>query len=62
MRILITGAAGFIGQQLLADLAVQQPNWALFAGGGVPALLLEVAFGNLFLGLPFRLDGLMRSS
>lgn len=31
MRILITGAAGFIGQQLLAELAVQQPNWTLFA-------------------------------
>lgn len=31
MRILITGAAGFIGQQLLSDLAVQQPNWQLFA-------------------------------
>lgn len=31
MRILITGAAGFLGQQLLADLAVQQPGWSLFA-------------------------------
>jgi UDP-glucose 4-epimerase len=31
MRILITGAAGFIGQQLLAELAVQQPDWTLFA-------------------------------
>lgn len=31
MRILITGAAGFLGQQLLADLAVQQPGWNLFA-------------------------------
>lgn len=31
MRVLITGAAGFLGQQLLADLAVQQPGWNLFA-------------------------------
>lgn len=31
MRVLITGAAGFIGQQLLAELAVQQPTWSLFA-------------------------------
>ena len=37
-------------------------DWALFAGGALPALLFGVAFGNLFLGLPFRLDGLMRSS
>ena len=42
MRILITGAAGFIGQQLLADLAVQQPNWTLFAADirEIPANLL----------------------
>jgi UDP-glucose 4-epimerase len=31
MRILITGAAGFIGQQLLAELTVQQPDWTLYA-------------------------------
>lgn len=37
-------------------------DWALFVGGALPALLFGVAFGNLFLGLPFRLDELMRSS
>jgi len=43
MRILITGAAGFIGQQLLADLALQQPNWTLFAADirEIPANLLR---------------------
>ena len=43
MRILITGAAGFIGQQLLADLAVQQPQWTLFAADirAIPANLLR---------------------
>jgi cytochrome d ubiquinol oxidase subunit II len=37
-------------------------DWALFVGGAAPALLFGVAFGNLFLGLPFRLDTLMRST
>lgn len=31
MRVLITGAAGFIGQQLLNELASQQPKWTLIA-------------------------------
>jgi UDP-glucose 4-epimerase len=31
MRVLITGAAGFIGQQLLNELAVQHPKWTLIA-------------------------------
>ena len=35
-------------------------DWALFAGGAVPALLFGVAFGNLFLGVPFHLDDLAR--
>ena len=37
-------------------------DWALFVGGAVPALVFGVAFGNLFLGLPFQLDELMRST
>lgn len=35
-------------------------DWALFAGGALPALLFGVAFGNLILGLPFHLDADMR--
>lgn len=31
MRILITGAAGFIGHQLLDELAIQHPEWTLIA-------------------------------
>jgi len=33
---------------------------ALTVGGAAPALLLGVAFGNLFLGLPFHFDALQR--
>jgi cytochrome bd ubiquinol oxidase subunit II len=36
-------------------------DWALTAGGALPALLFGVAFGNLFLGLPFHFDSLQRS-
>jgi cytochrome bd ubiquinol oxidase subunit II len=35
-------------------------DWALTIGGAVPALLCGVAFGNLFLGLPFHFDVLQR--
>ncbi|MEJ0039875.1 MAG: cytochrome d ubiquinol oxidase subunit II [Gammaproteobacteria bacterium] len=35
-------------------------DWALFVGGAVPALLFGVAFGNLFLGVPFHFDELRR--
>jgi cytochrome d ubiquinol oxidase subunit II len=35
-------------------------DWALFIGGLVPALIFGVAFGNLFLGAPFRLDDTLR--
>ena len=36
-------------------------DWGLFAGSAVPALVFGVAFGNLFLGVPFHLDETMRS-
>jgi cytochrome d ubiquinol oxidase subunit II len=35
-------------------------DWALFAGGVVPALVFGVAFGNLFQGVPFGFDNMMR--
>jgi cytochrome bd ubiquinol oxidase subunit II len=35
-------------------------DWALLIAGAVPALLFGVAFGNLFLGLPFHFDDFMR--
>jgi cytochrome d ubiquinol oxidase subunit II len=37
-------------------------DWGLFAGGAVPALVFGVAFGNLFLGLPFQHDEFLRPS
>jgi cytochrome d ubiquinol oxidase subunit II len=36
-------------------------DWALFAGGAVPALVFGIAFGNLFIGLPFYYDDSLRS-
>jgi len=35
-------------------------DWALLVGGAVPALLFGVAFGNLFIGIPFHFDTMMR--
>ncbi|WP_350671101.1 cytochrome d ubiquinol oxidase subunit II, partial [Pseudoalteromonas sp. CAL494-MNA-CIBAN-0108] len=32
------------------------------AGSAIPALVFGVAFGNLFLGVPFNIDNLMRVS
>jgi len=31
-------------------------DWGLFAGGVIPATVFGVAFGNLFLGVPFHFD------
>ncbi len=31
-------------------------DWGLFVGGAVPTLIFGVAFGNLFLGVPFQFD------
>jgi cytochrome d ubiquinol oxidase subunit II len=35
-------------------------DWALCIAGAVPALLFGVAFGNLFIGIPFHFDELQR--
>lgn len=35
-------------------------DWGLFVGGFVPPLIFGVAFGNLFLGVPFHYDDTMR--
>lgn len=35
-------------------------DWALFASGALPSLLFGVAFGNLFIGVPFHFDSMMR--
>ncbi|KPH93675.1 cytochrome d ubiquinol oxidase subunit 2 [Pseudoalteromonas porphyrae] len=37
-------------------------DWALFGGSVIPALVFGVAFGNLFLGVPFNLDEYLRAS
>jgi len=37
-------------------------DWALFAGGFVPALVFGVAFGNLLQGAPFAFDNDMRAT
>jgi len=34
-------------------------DWALFAGGAVPALLFGVAVGNVLLGVPFHLNDML---
>lgn len=37
-------------------------DWALFAGGIIPALIFGVAFGNLLLGVPFELDETLKAT
>lgn len=53
---------GFDYRNKLADPRWRSAwDWALFAGGAVPALVFGVAFGNLLLGLPFHYDDTLRS-
>lgn len=35
-------------------------DWGLFVGGAVPPIIFGVAFGNLFLGVPFQFDDTLR--
>jgi cytochrome d ubiquinol oxidase subunit II len=59
---LILRPVGFGFRNKLADTRWRNAwDWALFAGGAVPALLFGVAFGNLFLGIPFSIDTMARS-
>lgn len=37
-------------------------DWALFAGGFIPPLIIGVAFGNLLQGVPFTFDEFLRVS
>jgi cytochrome bd ubiquinol oxidase subunit II len=58
---LILRPVGFIFRNKVADLRWRNLwDWALTVGGAVPALLFGVAFGNLFLGLPYHFDALGR--
>ena len=61
LAALILRPVGFIYRNKLDDARWRDLwDWALTLGGGVPALLFGVAFGNLFLGLPFHFDALQR--
>ncbi len=58
---LIMRPVGFMFRNKVADPRWRTIwDWALFGGGAIPALLFGVAFGNLFLGLPFHIDEMAR--
>jgi cytochrome bd ubiquinol oxidase subunit II len=58
---LILRPVGFIFRNKIHDPRWRNAwDWALTIGGAVPSLLFGVAFGNLFLGLPFEFDALQR--
>jgi cytochrome d ubiquinol oxidase subunit II len=58
---LILRPVGFTFRNKIADPRWRALwDWALLIAGAVPALLFGVAFGNLFIGLPFHYDDLMR--
>lgn len=59
---LILRPVGFVFRDQLTDRR-WRATWdiALTLGGALPALLLGVAFANLFLGIPFRFDALQRA-
>jgi len=58
---LILRPVGFMFRNKVADPRWRNLwDWALTVGGALPALLFGVAFGNLFLGLPYHFDALGR--
>ena len=58
---LILRPVGFFFRNKIAEPRWRNAwDWALFVSGSVPALLFGVAFGNLFLGVPFHIDDLGR--
>ncbi|MGR8980456.1 MAG: cytochrome d ubiquinol oxidase subunit II [Gammaproteobacteria bacterium] len=53
---------GFDYRSKIADTRWRSTwDWALFAGGAVPVVVLSLAVGNLILGLPFQLDNDLHS-
>jgi cytochrome d ubiquinol oxidase subunit II len=57
----ISRPVGFAFRGKIADPRWRNTcDWALFVSGAVPASLFGVAFGNLFLGVPFHFDSMMR--
>jgi cytochrome d ubiquinol oxidase subunit II len=60
---LILRPVGFVFRNQLTETRWRNVwDTALTLGGAIPALLFGVAFGNLFLGLPFHYDELQRSN
>lgn len=61
LAALILRPVGFTFRNKVPDARWREVwDWALLVAGIVPALLFGVAFGNLFSGLPFHFDALMR--
>ncbi len=60
---LVIRPAGFTFRSKLPDPRWRNLwDWALFAGGAVPAFIFGVAFGNLLQGVPFQYDDTLRLS
>ena len=56
-------SVGFKYRSMLKDARWRTTwDWALFAGSVIPAIVFGVAFGNLFLGVPFSFDNTLRST
>lgn len=63
LATLILRPVGFMFRNRISDPRWRNAwDWAVFVGGAGPSLLLGVAFGNLFLGVPFDFDSMMRIS